>query len=915
MWWVSSFVRQERENCCDDIALAICGRKNYATALANLEFARSRQTSLAMAADGGSLYRRIHRIARPHENPNLLGRFLAALFALTALLLGIVAALPTDGTAVAGDHHPEVESVVSAESEKEANVPSAKSGNDNKSRPTNATRTYSGKVLDVDGRPVGGVRVYAENTAYDRHLDRPASRELQSAQSAADGSYSLTFSSRDGINHVVAAKDGYGPAIAKSKVLDDLFQQGKTELDLRLARPMAITGRVVDTEGNPLESITVHVDQVALPKSESAVVDWIAKERPDLFSRRDRNSTMMSHDARITSTVFPSATVVRHGAAIPRDVTTTTDGRFRLDGLGENCRVQLTLSGPNIARRKALVVTRQMKSVMAFAYEVPNVFTHNGASPTLVASPTQPIVGRVVDAKTKQPLPDVAVHMARAGNDVWLRGTDEIADVTDADGRYRLVGAPLGGQHRIEVHLGLHQPYFETERELPVASGSSPLECDFELPRTKWIRGRVTDEAGNSVVATLEFYPFRNNPHAEPFTKFDPQISGSVPDDKVDSDENGNFRIKAIPGPAVLAAVAKDRDARLRYLPNRDDDLLERIGGQDMRKVYNSWSADYFDAMVEVNLAADKDELTQDLVFKLGRARTLNIADDSGQPVSEVQAIGRTFPPNRRQEQLEDSRLEIVGLRPTESRLVVLLDEQRELGKVLKVSGAETSPLIVRLLPCAIVNGRVVDEDGIGIENVTIRISPIQEPRTDSWSRELEEATTDAYGKFRVILPTGAAIRVFAFSDVGPNFSATIRPKPGATYDLGDLKHEDTLEESDTAKIVRVNTSAAGTTDSGPVGNNRTESIATRIHGQVLDADGDGSGGHSACRKQAFGIGNEARQRADSTKCRVRRRRPIRFFNDVAQTRQCDRPRRLECERAANRRDGRRVRAGGERHD
>ena len=55
-WWVSAVVRQERENCCDDMALAVCGRKNYATALANLESARSRQSNLAMAADGGSLY-------------------------------------------------------------------------------------------------------------------------------------------------------------------------------------------------------------------------------------------------------------------------------------------------------------------------------------------------------------------------------------------------------------------------------------------------------------------------------------------------------------------------------------------------------------------------------------------------------------------------------------------------------------------------------------------------------------------------------------------------------------------------------------------------------------------------------------------------------------------------------------------
>lgn len=274
-----------------------------------------------------------------------------------------------------------------------------------------------------------------------------------------------------------------------------------------------------------------------------------------------------------------------------------------------------------------------------------------------------------------------------------------------------------------------------------------------------------------------------------------------MPDDKVDSNENGHFRIKAIPGRAVLAAVATDRDERLRYLPNRDENLLQRIGGQRMSKVYNGFSADYFDAMVEVELDADEEELRQDLVFKVGLTRVLNVTDDAGQPVPEVHAIGRTFPPNYQPESLDDSRLEIVGLQPNESRLVVLLNEQRELGKVLEVNAIESYPLDVRLLKCAVVTGRVVDEYGVGVENLSIRVSAIQEPQSDAWSRELKEVTTDAEGAFRVPIPPGGVFRLFAFSEAGPNFSAAIRTTSGATYDLGDLRHDDKLEEVDTDKL------------------------------------------------------------------------------------------------------------------
>jgi beta-lactamase regulating signal transducer with metallopeptidase domain len=61
VWWMSSEIRREREHCCDDLAIAICGdRAAYATALVELESARS--PMLAMAASGSDLARRIRRI-------------------------------------------------------------------------------------------------------------------------------------------------------------------------------------------------------------------------------------------------------------------------------------------------------------------------------------------------------------------------------------------------------------------------------------------------------------------------------------------------------------------------------------------------------------------------------------------------------------------------------------------------------------------------------------------------------------------------------------------------------------------------------------------------------------------------------------------------------------------------------------
>jgi bla regulator protein BlaR1 len=62
-WWVTRQIRQERENCCDELVVGMAANKvQYARALLNLEVMRQQQPSLAMASQGGDLASRIRRI-------------------------------------------------------------------------------------------------------------------------------------------------------------------------------------------------------------------------------------------------------------------------------------------------------------------------------------------------------------------------------------------------------------------------------------------------------------------------------------------------------------------------------------------------------------------------------------------------------------------------------------------------------------------------------------------------------------------------------------------------------------------------------------------------------------------------------------------------------------------------------------
>src|SRR5215475_5653843 len=62
VWWLNKRVRAERENCCDDIAVAACGNHlGYARALTTMEEWRA-TPALSVAANGGPLAARISRI-------------------------------------------------------------------------------------------------------------------------------------------------------------------------------------------------------------------------------------------------------------------------------------------------------------------------------------------------------------------------------------------------------------------------------------------------------------------------------------------------------------------------------------------------------------------------------------------------------------------------------------------------------------------------------------------------------------------------------------------------------------------------------------------------------------------------------------------------------------------------------------
>jgi len=95
VWWVSRRIREEREHCCDDLVVGLCGDPHlYATALVGMERLRPATPRLALAATGGggSLLKRVKRLILPSTaRTEYFPRWAAGIAGMLAVTVGLLA--------------------------------------------------------------------------------------------------------------------------------------------------------------------------------------------------------------------------------------------------------------------------------------------------------------------------------------------------------------------------------------------------------------------------------------------------------------------------------------------------------------------------------------------------------------------------------------------------------------------------------------------------------------------------------------------------------------------------------------------------------------------------------------------------------------------------------------------------------
>ena len=164
VWWITRRVRVEREQCCDDAAVALVGGDRWLVARALVELEGARQTprlGVAATGPGGSLQARVRRLILPTPtDPKARGAGWAGM-ALLAGTLAFVVVGARGGTLPAQD------------------PPAATPG----------AIPIAGRVLDSNGSPVSGARVIL----YRREGPAPTpDRAVEEARSGTDGHFRLT---------------------------------------------------------------------------------------------------------------------------------------------------------------------------------------------------------------------------------------------------------------------------------------------------------------------------------------------------------------------------------------------------------------------------------------------------------------------------------------------------------------------------------------------------------------------------------------------------------------------------------------------------------------------------------------------------------------------------------------------------
>ena len=631
-----------------------------------------------------------------------------------------------------------------------------------------------GRAADQWGRPIVGARVHVVN----RFL--PGERKPAVTDEGGAFRISLLTSEFEQDQQVepwcrtsiAIVADGYGVETRHASRCDRSGRISKTRvpaggptITLREAT-VGIRGRLTDVTGEGVAGVTVRV------------VGFMEPEGGDLFPmiesmRKGEDwDVIRSFEGRWRGIFY--RTPPEHTEDILPNVQTDKDGVFQIKGMGDGRIVHLLIKKPGFVTE--IIRCRTMPGR---DYIIPHLLEHESAGSlhyygsfvahTLDRAPS--IVGAVHDSVTGTPIAGVRIkpwtvlkpfqplNMEFASDIVWTH--------TDAEGRFRLEGAPPGTGVRVDP-AGLKTPYLES------AFGATKLADDANLPlaRGVLVEGRVIvkGQGGKPVPADVRYFPARQNKAAEKLRKQRVQVEGLAR-----TDVKGAFMFTAPPGPGTL--------------------IVQALYAHDFHR-------DGVNCHASVDLMINADGVEGGSIEiqlrPVERSLACEILDSNGRPLSGVEFFDSvsTAP------FIEEGAVIHLEAFSGENRRLNFFHRKLQLAGTYLLTGAQPDGLQIRLSSAASVTGRVVDKRGNPIANLLICgwFGGPSPGKFDTQHGQYFERhyLTDAEGYFLISgLAPGVSYRLVAardlanldFGKVGSGVISAL--KAGEERNLGELRVTD----------------------------------------------------------------------------------------------------------------------------
>jgi hypothetical protein len=610
------------------------------------------------------------------------------------------------------------------------------------------TSMVRGRVLDPDGKPLPGAKLYLAKTSQQK-------RELsQQADSGSDGRFLFALSqsdldakSRPLLCQIVAIAKGYGCAWVN-------LHSAEEELTLRLVEDAAISGRILDADGKPVAGAKLTVDGVS--------VRTIAKREGFVFVHKIPSA---DNDVYIGD-IAKAKSWIGSLPGQPSVLTTAADGRFRLGGIGRNRVVSLHLEGPGIAAVDLGVAA--------------------GAAADHLAAPSRTLRGVVRDKATGKPLAGATLFLhwwinPRCEEPRWGKA------VSDKEGRYELLGLAKASNYNLRVKPAKGQLYFQRCIEVQDTAGLEPLTADIDMVQGLTVRGKVTDKTTGKPVAqaVVDYRPLYVNNNTNR------KINGVwMPRSEAITSPDGSYVLTVLPGPGVIGVVGPNPDAYMtawvtfkerkeffKQLPlvwdNEERFMIPAVGGN---AAGIPLSQDDYNALVLLEPGEDDKTLVKDIALEHPLERKGRVVGPDGQPIVGVTVSGLLPGWYETTETLKSAEFTVRGLNPKAERELVF-QYKGKLGLFLKkLPDEKLGPLTIKLQPCGSISGRLVDQDGQPVAGVSTK------------GKGGLPITTDKEGRFHV----EGLVPGMKYTIMRPKVVATVLvqvvAEPGKNKDLGDLK-------------------------------------------------------------------------------------------------------------------------------